>query len=432
MGKDKGVKKRQAGLADQIIQEEQVKASKRTKHGRKKSQKEHSEFVEEKLSEKILDQARQQQDELEEEFGLFTPSLDRSAKVKKQTPVLAGSEMSATALSDDEAQDSPVEEQDDFYEHLEINKNDEKILESFMSQDIPQRRTLADVIMEKIRDKETEMASRLSEQSTVRGHPLDERVIHVYKGVGQILAKYRSGKIPKAFKFISSLANWEEALYLTDPDKWTASSMYQATRIFASNLNGKMAQRFYNLVLLPRVRDDIAEYKKLNPHLYMSLKKALFKPAAFFKGILLPLCESGTCTLREAVIIGSVLNKTSIPVLHSAAALLKIAEMDYSGANSIFMRILLDKKYALPYRVVDAVVYHFLRFAGDLRTLPVLWHQCFLTFAQRYKNDISTDQKEALFDVLKAHAHDKITPEIRRELVNSRSREEDSEADMDT
>jgi hypothetical protein len=43
MGKDKGVKKRQAGLADQIIQEEQVKASKRTKHGRKKSQKEHSE-----------------------------------------------------------------------------------------------------------------------------------------------------------------------------------------------------------------------------------------------------------------------------------------------------------------------------------------------------------------------------------------------------
>lgn len=45
-----------------------------------------------------------------------------------------------------------------------------------------------------------------------------------------------------------------------------------------------MAQRFYNLVLLPRVRDDIAEYKRLNFHLYMALKKALFKPAAWFKG----------------------------------------------------------------------------------------------------------------------------------------------------
>lgn len=45
-----------------------------------------------------------------------------------------------------------------------------------------------------------------------------------------------------------------------------------------------MAQRFYNLVLLPRIRDDITEYKKLNFHLYTALKKALFKPGAWFKG----------------------------------------------------------------------------------------------------------------------------------------------------
>jgi hypothetical protein len=64
-----------------------------------------------------------------------------------------------------------------------------------------------------------------------------------------------------------------------------------ATRIFASNLKEKMAQRFYNLVLLPRVRDDITEYKRLNFHLYQALRKALFKPGAFMKGILLPLCE---------------------------------------------------------------------------------------------------------------------------------------------
>jgi hypothetical protein len=52
-----------------------------------------------------------------------------------------------------------------------------------------------------------------------------------------------------------------------------------------------MAQRFFNLVLLPRVRDDIAEYKRLNFHLYQALRKALFKPGAFMKGFLLPLCE---------------------------------------------------------------------------------------------------------------------------------------------
>lgn len=73
--------------------------------------------------------------------------------------------------------------------------------------------------------------------------------------------------------------------------------------------------------------------------------------------------KSGTCTLRESIIVGSVIAKNSIPILHSASAILLIAEMDYTGANSIFLRIFFDKKYALPYRVVDAVVAHFLGYA---------------------------------------------------------------------
>ena len=169
-------------------------------------------------------------------------------------------------------------------------------------------------------------------------------------------------------------------------------------------------------MLLPRVRDDLAEYKRLNFHLFMALKKAIFKPAAFFKGILLPICEvrnmivqhwqahggwqAGDCSLRDAVILSSVLARTSIPVLHSSAALLKIAEMPYNGwtavstvsvrngalagANSIFLRVLLNKKYALPYRVIDALVHHFYKFTHDQRELPVLWHQALLVFAQRY------------------------------------------------
>jgi essential nuclear protein 1 len=114
--------------------------------------------------------------------------------------------------------------------------------------------------------------------------------------------------------------------------------------------------RFYNLILLPRILNDIQENKKLNYHLYMSLKKALYKPAAWFKGILLPVCESGQCTLREATIIASILAKVSVPVLHSAAAITKIAEMPYTGANSLFIRVLVNKKYSLPYAVVDTLV----------------------------------------------------------------------------
>jgi len=109
--------------------------------------------------------------------------------------------------------------------------------------------------------------------------------------------------------------------------------------------------------------------------LYQALKKSLYKPPAFFKGILLPLCQSRTCNLREAVIIGSVIQKVSIPSLHSSAGLMKIAEMEYCGTNSYFIKLLLDKKYALPYRVLDAVFEHFKRFLNETRIMPVIWHQ---------------------------------------------------------
>ncbi|KFP31121.1 Bystin, partial [Colius striatus] len=288
------------------------------------------------------------------------------------------------------------------------------------------RRTLADIIMEKITEKQTEVDTALSELSGCPMPQLHPRVLEVYRGVKEVLSKYRSGKLPKAFKIIPALSNWEQILYITEPETWTAAAMYQATRIFSSNLKERMAQRFYNLVLLPRVRDDIAEYKRLNFHLYMALKKALFKPAAWFKGRVLrpdPSPSAGTCTLREAIIIGSILTKCSIPVLHSSAAMLKLAEMQYSGANSIFLRLLIDKKYALPFRVVDALVFHFLAFRSDQRVLPVLWHQSFLAFAQRYKEDLSSEQKEALLELLKFHSHPQISAEVRRELLNSKTRD---------
>lgn len=55
--------------------------------------------------------------------------------------------------------------------------------------------------------------------------------------------------------------------------------------------------------------------------------------------------------------------------------------------------------------------------------MPVLWHQALLTFVQRYKSDISSDQKEALLELLKKQSHHSITPEIRRELQHAKCRD---------
>ena len=117
-------------------------------------------------------------------------------------------------------------------------------------------------------------------------------------------------------------------------------------------------------------------------------------------------------------------------------------DVESAGACNIFIRTLLEKKYALPYRVVDALVFHFMRFKNlqqDGREdvvmsgngysgkkadpkLPVLWHQCLLAFAQRYKNEITEDQREALLDLLLVRGHKGIGPEVRRELLEGRGR----------
>ncbi|KAF1936133.1 bystin [Clathrospora elynae] len=274
---------------------------------------------------------------------------------------------------------------------------------------------------------------------------LPAKVVEVYSKVGLIMGRYKSGKLPKPFKILPTIPAWETLVAITHPENWTPNAAFAATRIFIS-AKPQTAQIFLNTVLLPLVQQHIQDTHKLNVHLYNALKKALYKPSAFFKGVIFPMLIDGTCTQREAVIVASVVAKVSVPVLHSAAALHRLCEIaaeqmssdpDAAGPCNIFIKTLLEKKYALPYKVIDALVFHFLRFrsyadamdtasvAGDLGgagKLPVIWHQCLLAFAQRYRNDITEDQREALLDLLLTRGHKSISPEVRRELLEGRGR----------
>ncbi|KAL3824176.1 hypothetical protein ACJIZ3_020205 [Penstemon smallii] len=132
--------------------------------------------------------------------------------------------------------------------------------------------------------------------------------------------------------------------HVTEPEKWSPSAMYRATKIFASNMDVKKAKRFFKHVLLPCSR---------------------------------------TCTMRDAVILGSIIECFSIPPQLSSAALFKLAMMDYYCSTSIFIKLLIEKKYVLPYRILDALVAHFMKFYADSRVMPVIWHLSLLAFAQR-------------------------------------------------
>uniref|UniRef100_A0A6N2NFR3 Bystin n=1 Tax=Salix viminalis TaxID=40686 RepID=A0A6N2NFR3_SALVM len=88
------------------------------------------------------------------------------------------------------------------------------------------------------------------------------------------------------------------------------------------------------------------------------------------------------------------------------------------------MKLLLDKKYALPYRVLDAVVAHFMTFLEDTRIMPVIWQQSLLSFVQRYKNGLQKEDKDNLRRLVLRQKHKLVSPEIIRELDNSRNRRE--------
>jgi len=298
--------------------------------------------------------------------------------------------------------------------NIELTEQEEKALEMFMPSSKREQVSLADIIMKRITQKEDDNISQMNPSRIIQ-KKIPKQVITVYKDAGNIMAKWRSGRIPKALKIVPQCQDWEELLYITNPDEWTPAIVYETTKLFVSQSNAAICQRYFNTILLPRVREDILLTKKLNFHLYQAVRKSLFKSQAFFRGFLLPLC-SDECRAREAVILGGVIQKNSIPVIQSALAMYKLLELEYSGPVHYFLRILLNKRYALPLKVIDALVSHFKKFENDPRQMPVIWHQTFLVFAERYKKSLTKQQRNSLKNVLKKQYHRQITPLIRKEL----------------
>lgn len=102
-----------------------------------------------------MKEAQKQQTELEEEYGVAP---------KKKKPVGKITLGGGNAESDEDLSDA--EEADFDYEQVEINEEDEAALKTFMSATPAVRRTLADIIQEKITEKQTEILEQTSQAGT--------------------------------------------------------------------------------------------------------------------------------------------------------------------------------------------------------------------------------------------------------------------------
>ncbi|KAJ5116524.1 hypothetical protein N7456_000872 [Penicillium angulare] len=445
--------------AGQLRTQTGKKEKRRPQDGEDGEEAQQQRFIDAKMSRKILQIGQELADEDAAERELTKGAM----QPKSNAAFEFDTRFEEEPLSDDENFQNEEEWVDDEVEQVEVDPNDLDMFNKFMPghEEDPifhprdpaaagQTTNLADLILEKIAEHEAKLAGETVGGPHIQGGgeaddavQIPAKAIEVYEKVGMILSRYKSGPLPKPFKILPSVPNWPTLLDITQPERWSANAVYAGTRIFISS-KPHVAQEFINTVLLDRVREEIHETKKVNVHTYNAMRKALYKPACFFKGFLFPLVSSGTCTLREAHIVSSVVSRVSIPVLHSAAALLRMCDLaaeqslrsiESTGSVNTFIRVFLEKKYALPYKVIDALVFHFMRFRaadGSEDTLmdggskgyklPVLWHQSLLVFAQRYRNDITEDQREALLDLLLVRGHKDIGPEVRRELLAGRGR----------
>lgn len=409
-------------------------------------------FLDASSSRKILQLAKEQQDELEQEDEIQNkPSFAQSFKNQQIDSEEEEEEDEYSDFEEEEEVEEIVYDEEDaevdpkdaelfnkyFQSNGETNNNDDD--NSFQP-----TINLADKILAKIQEKESQQQQQQSspDNSNEDAVLLTPKVILAYEKIGQILSTYTHGKLPKLFKILPSLKNWQDVLYVTNPNSWTPHATYEATKLFVSNLSSNEATVFIETILLPRFRDSIenSDDHSLNYHIYRALKKSLYKPGAFFKGFLLPLVD-GYCSVREATIAASVLTKVSVPVLHSSVALTQLLTRDFNPATTVFIRVLIEKKYALPYQTLDELVFYFMRFrnatinqdenmenmdidqekttkVNNGPQLPVVWHKAFLSFATRYKNDLTDDQKDFLLETVRQRFHPLIGPEIRRELLS--------------
>lgn len=412
-------------------------------------------FLDASSSRKILQLAKEQQDELEQEDEIQNkPSFAQSFK-NQQIDSEEEEEEAEDEYSDFEEEEE-VEEIVYDEEDAEVDPKDAELFNKYFQSNGETNNNdddnsfqptinLADKILAKIQEKESQQQQQQQsspDNSNEDAVLLPPKVILAYEKIGQILSTYTHGKLPKLFKILPSLKNWQDVLYVTNPNSWTPHATYEATKLFVSNLSSNEATVFIETILLPRFRDSIenSDDHSLNYHIYRALKKSLYKPGAFFKGFLLPLVD-GYCSVREATIAASVLTKVSVPVLHSSVALTQLLTRDFNPATTVFIRVLIEKKYALPYQTLDELVFYFMRFrnatinqdenmenmdidqektakVNNGPQLPVVWHKAFLSFATRYKNDLTDDQKDFLLETVRQRFHPLIGPEIRRELLS--------------
>lgn len=249
--------KHEASLNQQLKNDIHLQPKDKKMKTKKKLQQENQGVVSHEMSSKIMRMVKEQQLEVNQELN---PSL-------VETKISMTAENNSSDDEDDsndyvegegvDYENDDELEMDQIYSSLQITDQDLSVFDKLESFSLANPNILSSA---------TNLAEVTAQEE--RQEEINPKVIEVYEKVGLILSRYKSGPLPKPFKIIPTLRDWTHILALTSPQNWSSQSMFEATRLFTSNLTSKKAQIFITNILLPRIKDEIAEKGKLDVHLY--------------------------------------------------------------------------------------------------------------------------------------------------------------------
>jgi len=135
-------------------------------------------------------------------------------------------------------------------EKLELNAEDEQMLDMFGTLDLQPKNKRSKVLSEEEKRRAGEvlkMAQELdanieSKNEQIRQDEIaadftkDPKVQQVYGDIAQLFAKYRSGKVPVAFRMLALADQWTNIMDVTKPENWTPHAMWAATKMFTAEM----------------------------------------------------------------------------------------------------------------------------------------------------------------------------------------------------
>lgn len=258
--------------------------------------------------------------------------------------------------------------------------------------------------------------------------PDNEIMVKHYATLAKILSKYTSGPFPKTLKCLPSNADFTFVLSRLGADQWTSAATKQMTKCFVQS-GGEPTAFFYETYLLPRVRDEIAQYKKISFHMAAAMDEAKFRQVEFVNYFLLPWLESDDYTNAELKSLGWYLKKRSFTDDTSKAFVAHLLMSEFSVFRLFICGVMMAKKEVLAETILKLFVDYYMKFDSEeakmyyttANVLPVLFYEVLNDFLKTYGNHLTFEDVLNLQKMLRRHPHPYFTKELQNKLSSLQS-----------